>query len=133
MSIIIIPCKAKQYSVTTDTLVLSGDDPALKTVTIGHHNDGEANVGTYAKNSAILRVSQSQFDIAVDAFSDGAWHDISLGYENTLKKNNVDVFTCPNEIVSFVTGTAAVVPAPAAVVPAPAPVVTAAIPATDGQ
>jgi hypothetical protein len=102
MSLVVLACSATQYSLTpNETIVLSGDVTTLKTVTIGWHLDTEQNYGTYAKNTALLRVFRAEFDAIVSAFGDGLSHDISLTYESTLKKNNVRHFTCANVSISF--------------------------------
>lgn len=110
MAEVTISCNATQYSVTETTLVLSGSDPSLNTVTIGYHAGTSAdNTGTYGKNSAILRMTNAEFVIAVDAFSDLQPHGVTLCYESTLKKNNVKFFSCPNEEITFKWGTTTVV------------------------
>lgn len=102
MSIIILTCNATQYSYTPDTtLVLQGDSPLLSSLTVTWHADGVPNTGNYIAPTATIRISHDDFVDTVNAFSDGVAHGITLSYENTQKKNNVRLFTCPGVSVSF--------------------------------
>lgn len=102
MSIIPLLSNAVQNSYTPDTtLVLEGDSPSLSSLTVTWHADGVANTGNYISPTATIRISHTDFDKVVKVFSNGSINGISLSYENTQKKNNVRLFTCPGVSVSF--------------------------------